>query len=307
MNPFLLRVTPIAHIMRNMLSSAKKKKFGALIWSAIYLVLVFIFTCSASLIFHSTYYRSIFVSGGSMSPTLYGSNERANFGIIDTTSWAKGRIKRFDIVTTYFPWLVDGPGTGTFGGGDYSQESASSHDYSVADGRNPEYKIKRVIALEGESIFYFTNAAKRKDFPETLLNNIIILEQKDENQDGIDDGTGEVIAIYGNATKSVSFGGKTYEVEKLPFKRNSNNPTFDDPVYGRESLENPIAIPEGRYFAMGDNWATSGSTDCGTSKMPLYYDNIVGVLVAIEGICTISGTGTNKKCTNRHYSWPVIY
>ena len=288
MNPFLLLSLFITHIMRNMLSSVKKKKLGAFLWSTIYFILVVIFACSATLIFHSTYYRSIFVSGTSMSPTLYGATSKAHFGIIDTTSWAKNNIKRFDIVTTYFPWDDN----------DYSLESRENEDFENADGDNPEYKIKRIIALGGETIFYFTDAVHRRNFPEELINHIIILESTDDNQDGQDDGTGAIINIFGDIEKSISFGGGTYSVEKLPFNRKT--------PYGRSSIE-PIAVPKGRYFAMGDNWTTSGSTDCGTFSVPLYYDNIVGVLVAIEGTCTIVGDTGNKKCTNRQYSWPVIY
>ncbi len=271
-----------------MLNNVKKKRLGAFLWSVAYLVLVVIFACSATLIFHSTYYWSIFVSGTSMSPTLYGATDKAHFGIIDTTSWAKNSIKRFDIVTTYFPWDER----------DYSSESRSNNDYSIADGSGPEYKIKRVIALGGETIFYFTDVLDRQGFPEELKDHIIILEAKDENNDGQDDGTGAIIDIFGDTEKSISFDGKTYFVKELPFRRKT--------PYGRVSIE-PIAVPEGRYFAIGDNWATNGSTDCGTHGTPLFYDNIVGVLVAIEGTCTIVGETGDKKCTNRQYSWPVIY
>ncbi|HOZ02402.1 MAG TPA: S26 family signal peptidase [Bacilli bacterium] len=287
-----------------MLSSVKKKRLGAFLWSTIYFVLVVIFACSATLIFHSTYYRSIFVSGTSMSPTLYGLTSRAHFGIIDTTSLAKNSIKRFDIVTTYFPWDES----------DYSPESIENKDYSMADGSNPEYKIKRVVALPGETIFYFTDEANRRNFPAELKNHIIILESKDEDQDGQDDGTGKVIAIYRDKLPkgeelepeayTFTIGEQTIIAKELPYYRQKN--AAAPFAYGRPSIE-PTAVPEGRYFAMGDNWSTSGSTDCGTSGKPLYYDNIVGVLVAIEGTCTIVGDTGEKKCTNRQYSWPVIY
>jgi len=287
-----------------MLSNVKKKRLGAFLWSTIYLVLVVIFACSATLIFHSTYYRSIFVSGSSMSPTLFGATSKAHFGIIDTTSWAKNSIKRFDIVTTYFPWEEK----------DYSEESRNNHDYSLADGYNPEYKIKRVIALEGETIFYFTDVTKRGNFSEDLINHIIILESKDEDEDGQDDGTGDVIAIFRDKLPKGEeleegedifvIGDQTIIAQELPYYRQNN---YVSPfAYGRPSID-PIAVPEGRFFAMGDNWSTNGSTDCGTTGIPLYYDNIVGVLVAIEGTCTIVGDNGDKKCTNRQYSWPTIY
>jgi len=307
-----------------MKSEVKKKRLSALGWTCIYLVLVIVFLCSGGLIFHSTYYRSIFVSGTSMSPTLLGDPAKANFGIIDTTDWAKKRIKRFDIVTTYFPWSYEGSSY-YHDDEDYSQESVQTGDFSVADGENPQYKIKRVIAFGGESIFYFTHINECGDFPEELVNDIIIMKSRDDDHNGIDDGTGDIVAIYRDKynpdehenpqdkidyenNNHVTIRDKTYEIQDLPFyrKKLSYNPTT---TYARHSLNYPlnypIAIPTGRYFVMGDNWC--GSYDCGSTRIPIYYDNIVGVLVAIEGTCTIVGETGHKKCGDRHYIWPTVY
>ena len=71
--------------------------------------------------------------------------------------------------------------------------------------------------------------------------------------------------------------------------------------------DNPLL---NEFWVVGDNW--SNSTDCGTTKKPIYQDNIVGVLVAIEGTCRIqtsnSGDGNNNKtCEDRHYMKPIFF
>ena len=113
----------------------KNKKLKAILSITGYFLLVIAICFSAALVFHSTYYELIYVSGNSMSPTLNGSeNEQAgsvvDFGIIDTHKSAINHIKRFSIVSTYYP-----------------------DDYS-ASGKlipNSKQKIKRVVGMPGDT------------------------------------------------------------------------------------------------------------------------------------------------------------
>ena len=113
----------------------KNKKLKAILSITGYFLLVVAICFSAALVFHSTYYDLIYVSGISMSPTLNGSDdERAgsvvDFGIIDPHKAAIKNIKRFSIVSTYY-----------------------SDDY-ITPGHlipNSKQKIKRVIAMPGET------------------------------------------------------------------------------------------------------------------------------------------------------------
>ena len=80
-----------------------------------------------------------------MSPTLKGGKGNgdsgvAHFGLVDTTDLAKKRTKRFDIVTTYYPWDDS----------DYPNGYKPNEKNSL--GENAERKIKRVLALPGETI-----------------------------------------------------------------------------------------------------------------------------------------------------------
>ena len=113
----------------------KNKKLKAILSITGYFLLVVAICFSAALVFHSTYYELIYVSGISMSPTLNGSDdERAgsvvDFGIVDAHKSAKEHIKRFSIVSTYY-----------------------SDDYSLSGKLlpNPKQKIKRIVALPGET------------------------------------------------------------------------------------------------------------------------------------------------------------
>ncbi len=102
-----------------------------IIWASLYFVLI-IGLCLCSIpAFDRMYFSSIFVSGESMAPTLnHHGDGRVDFGTIDTSSSAKRNIRRFSIVVTYYPWS------------DYIDDQLKN---------NAPYKIKRVIALPGET------------------------------------------------------------------------------------------------------------------------------------------------------------
>ena len=88
--------------------------------------MVAIIVSSVSL-FRNFYYTTIYVSGGSMNPTLSGDLSNCDYGICDRSYGAKKAVKRFQLVTTYYP-----------------------HDTT-------DYKIKRVIALPGDTFKVVNN------------------------------------------------------------------------------------------------------------------------------------------------------
>ena len=122
----------------------KNKKLKTILSITGYFLLVLALCVSASIVFHNTYYDSVYVSGSSMYPTLTGSvmvtssygvdveedGSVVDFGIVDSHKSALNNIKRFSIVSTYFP-------------SDYN-------DSGELTGK-PNQKIKRVIALPGET------------------------------------------------------------------------------------------------------------------------------------------------------------
>lgn len=260
------------------------KKLKLIFWPFIYLILIISVCVSFVLIFRSYYYRAIFVSGSSMNPTLNGNvSERVDYGIIDAHDNAIKRVKRFQIITTYYPF-------------------ADSHDYVnpfVPGGNNEihkydsSYKIKRVYAFPGETFKFVVNY----DAVETAI-------EKGGNRT-------EEGKYY--LQQSIEFHLKTssgeFEKQNIKFKRNID----PDKVDRYDNFEYTLGKEE--YWVMGDNY--QASSDCFSKKAPIYYENIVGVLVAIEGTCkiqshvdidsTYDGTKVSYKCTQRKRHMPVYY
>lgn len=105
-----------------------KKKLKASLWSLLYVAIAVSIVVSSVFIFKNFYFEVVFVNGGSMNPTLCGGDAEGyhDYGINDKSYGAKRGLKRFQVVTTYYPY----------------DEGLS----------NPSYKIKRVIGLPGDTL-----------------------------------------------------------------------------------------------------------------------------------------------------------
>ena len=111
------------------------KKLKATLSITGYFLLVIALCVAGIIIFHSTYYELIYVSGSSMYPTLNGSDDEVagtvvDFGIVDSHKTAIDHITRFDIVSTYYP---------------------SDYDASGVLKVSAKKKIKRVIGMPGDT------------------------------------------------------------------------------------------------------------------------------------------------------------
>ena len=126
-----------------------------IVYPIVYTVLSLGIVIAACFTFNSVYFESVFVDGSSMEPTLKGTEGvegGANFGFTDNSSVTKKHLKRFDIITTYYPF--------------------SSEDYDLPYVKGSKlkdtayYKIKRVIALPGDTFkienneLYFKNEGR---------------------------------------------------------------------------------------------------------------------------------------------------
>ena len=117
----------------------KNSKTKSILTAVGYLLVVFALCFSVGIGFHAIYYESIYVSGISMSPTLTGADDTlgdqsgkvVDFGIVDHHKSAIKNIKRFDIVTTYYPL------------NDYNADGSLS--------KTCKKKIKRVIGMPGDT------------------------------------------------------------------------------------------------------------------------------------------------------------
>ena len=250
-----------------------RKKIKAIIWPLIYLVLIIGVCISSAMVFHSYYYTAIYVSGSSMDPTLSGSGEMVDYGIIDTHRYAIDNMikskatrdrNRFKIVTTYYPFS----GSSDYVGG------YSPNKENVVDENNASYKIKRIYAFPGECF----------KFEADTVHNTVNFYVKDSE-----------VLPWPETPVTIKFN------RNIDLTRHNYNYVHNTP------------LGENEFWVMGDNYKVS--YDCFSTGKPIYYDNIVGVLVAIEGRCKISKTNTGEDgthvtatCTDRQkYSWPKYF
>ena len=251
-----------------------RKKLKAIIWPIIYLVLIIGVCISGAMVFHSYYYTPIYVSGSSMDPTLSGTGEMVDYGIIDTQKYVIDNMikndstkerNRFKIVTTYYPF--------SSGAGDYVGGYTPGGN-NVVDEKNASYKIKRIYAFPGECF----------KFEADTKNNTVNFYVKSSQ-----------VLPWPEVPVKIKFD------RKINLSKHNYNYVHDTPLGDNE------------FWVMGDNYTVS--YDCFSTKKPIYYDNIVGVLIAIEGRCKISkkntgeeGTQVTATCTDRQkYKWPKFF
>lgn len=206
------------------MNTVTKKKITLSLWSIFYLVVTVGIVISMTSIFNNMYYESVYVSGSSMSPTFVGNGATehlgSDYGLIDKDAGAKRNVKRFQIVTTYYP-------------GDDPESGYSS------------YKIKRVLVKPGERF--------------KIEDNNLYIYRKNLN------GWGEPL--------------------DMPFNRK-----FDDTL--KQYPDTTLGDDE--YFLAGDNWTISGSYDS-FQLGPIEYDLLVGVVVKMQGRCTVNNGKVVEK------------
>ena len=208
------------------MTSINKKKLRYSLWSLVYLVLTVVIVVSAVSLFKNFYYESVFVSGHSMDPLFVGGEVDKDgnpvplshdYGLIDKDTNAKRNVKRFQILTTYYP------------GDDTSSGSAS-------------YKIKRLLVKPGE---YYK-----------FVNNDLYVKRKESDPWG--------------------------EPLKIPFVRNGvDNVETPSILHNKEGH-----LKDDEYFLAGDNWINS-SDSFDDSIGPIKFDLLVGVVVKMQGRCTV--------------------
>lgn len=184
------------------------KKCLPFAWPVLTFVMVGVITFSGVKIFNNLTHAFIFVEGESMSPTLSGKSNHADYGTMDTTNYAKTHINRFDIVITYYH--------DDYVGG-YNPAPGAKNVLK----QNVTYKIKRVYALPSEAIsltysivesgkYYclsVTKGTKKQDIFEDKWG--FTVGQKNRNISSYTTGAQEYY-VMGDAwgSSSDSYGGK---------------------------------------------------------------------------------------------------
>ncbi len=211
------------------------------------------------IIFHNLYYRSFFVNGQSMYPTLNGNatysdgtlvektfdyektidGMTVDYGIMDTHEYTKQGIRRFDIIVTK-----------------YSKDDNSD-------------KIKRVIALPGET-FYFVSTS-----PNEATNGDLYL---------IFEGTSEGVLIPQTFGSEAILREKDYSGSNIP------------------KSDSPKTLGDDEYYVLGDNRPHSDDSSGGYL---IKYSFIAGVAIALEGTCVLAcEIGKPCEAGRVNFSWP---
>ncbi len=234
----------------------------------IYFALVIAMVVNVFVFFNQHYYLTIYVEGSSMSPTLnehietYSYTEEkggqivtiqvtdnVDFGFVDQHADAVKNIKRFDVVTVYYPWDNN----------DYSQPYQRG-DKCIS---SAYFKIKRVIAIPGDTFKIVKNELYIKDIESEEWVNV-----------------------------------------EMPF--------LPDTISNERNIPETV-VGQDEYWVAGDNWGHSADSfnHIGTDSSrtgPVYYENITGVLIAIQGTCTVKKeSGKKDVILNHHYYSKPIY
>lgn len=245
------------------MNAENKTKINNIIWPSIYFILAIVLSVSIAIAANKTGYTRIFVSGQSMVPTLDGGphsggaqeGDVVDFGYMDPSSQAINNLKRFNIVTTYFP---------------YNWQNA---DYDK-DGKllsTASYKIKRIIGLPGEKVTLHVDLDK--------TCHITISKGKNSTTYTYDDDEkGWNALLPNNVNHLYKYEIHHFSVNKMTSSKNYSTTLGDD-----------------EYFVMGDNWDVSSDSSTNMDPESIMFmhrnhikrNNLQGVLIAIEGKATI--------------------
>ena len=122
-----------------------------------------------------------------------------------------------------------------------------------------------------------------------------------------------VVSSFANykIKRIIALPGEQFKVtnDGVEVKVKDANGTYGEPhlyTYNFEHTENPSklmsdykTLGDDQYWVLGDNWANS--LDSGALDMPIYKQNIQGVLVAIQGTCQVVTKDNSVSIKNKHY------
>jgi signal peptidase I len=247
--------------------SKKRKAIAAVLRSLLMLVFALVIAASAQITYDYARYQKFFVNGESMYPSLNRDAERydeagnrvespvyllgdfsspgtyiCDYGISDCSASFRERLKRYSVVVTYFDEDMV-----------YDAASASYVPRS-GSGSEPDLKIKRIIGLPGETVYFssagdlFVKGAGTDAYE--LIGQPFFEKQSD--------WTAEMMA-WADLAKPASAKGS----------------------FATES--NPCVLGADEYFLCGDN--RLASTDS-RMKGPVHGYSFVGKAIAITAKCS---------------------
>ena len=248
----------------------KNKKLKATLSITGYFLMLIAICFVGALVFHSYYYEPVYVHGNSMSPTLQGGESKgevADFGIVDTHKSAINHIKRFDIVSTYYPYSAGYPN-------DYDAAGTLKNTASK--------KIKRVIALPNETFI--------------IKNGLLSVKVDDEFKEVPYKGFNVNYSLEKDTTEPITLGKDEYWV--LGDNRGSSidcgYATIKTPIK-KENIQGVLVAIEGKAKLDVRNYRCS---ICGKT-----YSTQSGPCAK----CGSLSYSTQYKLVNKKYSWPKFF
>ena len=247
----------------------KNKKLKATLSLTGYLFLTIALCFVAAFIFHSYYYDLIYVDGASMAPTLNGDTaNEVDFGIVDGHQSAINHIKRFDIISTYYPY-----------------SAGYDKDYTATGvlKKSSTKKIKRVIAMPNETF--------------KIENGLLKLRKNDGSELKVEYKNFQVVETDSkDELEWITLGEDEYWVlgDNRPHSTDCGSEQIKKPIKKKNIVGVLVAIE-------GKAKLTTKSKTCANCFNQNNKDNTVC------SYCGSDNLTPNYSLTNKHYHWPKFF
>ena len=190
------------------------------------------------------------------------------------------------------------------------------------DGSSMEPTLKGEPGVEHGAHFGFTDNSK-KTISKLERFDIITTYYPFSSEDydlPFSKGSKLKSTAYYKIKRVIALPGDTFKIEENNLYLKNDNTWNLIPMDFERKTEDyfykdvkETTLADDEYWVMGDNWTSGGSRDSGTLigdnkwNGPIYRENIIGKLIAIEGECTLVNKNGKNECTNKVYYKERIY
>ncbi len=259
MNPFFVAYKNSISYNENAMKRRNSSRVRLILWPILYMASI-ISTC---LVFafksKDFFYDFVYVSGHSMYPLLNNNDNRSkeyqtsdyiDYGRVDRSDFAIENMRRFDLVTCYYPWANE----------DYDEYSFSYKRHQELKSTATS-KVKRLIAFPGERIIIDNSVAFKETMTIIGKNNAYTYFFNDDNLPFVRNREGDN-PYRGGDCIDVTLGDESYFVMGDNWAKRDGN-TSDD------------------CFNHIEWWGEPGTK----LTSGIFRENLDGVIVSFDGFC----------------------